>query len=175
MQKNKLSPAMIIQKLGLTPLSGEGGLYRQTYRSALSLPAAALPPWYGGEEKPCATAIFYLLTAELDSFSALHRLKSDEIYHFYLGDPLEMTLLLADGASRQVLLGQDLFNGQEVQVVVPAGVWQGSRLAPGGRFALVGTTMAPGFTPDDYEGGLRADLLARYPHEAARIRALTRQ
>lgn len=86
-----------------------------------------------------------------------------------------MTLLLADGASRQVLLGQDLFNGQEVQVVVPAGVWQGSRLAPGGRFALVGTTMAPGFTPDDYEGGLRADLLARYPHEAARIRALTRE
>jgi hypothetical protein len=85
-----------------------------------------------------------------------------------------MTLLAPNGASRQVLMGHDLLNGQAVQFVVPAGVWQGSRLAAGGRFALVGTTMAPGFTPPDYEGGQRAALLAQYPHEAQRIRALTR-
>jgi predicted cupin superfamily sugar epimerase len=171
---NKQTIDAIIQKLNLKPLAGEGGLFAETYRSALTIPAGALPERYGDQPKPCGTAIFYLLTGEPDSFSAFHRLLSDEVYHFYLGDPLELTLLYPDGTSQTVTMGQDLMNGQQLQVVVPAGVWQGSRLAAGGEYALLGTTMAPGFTPDEYESGQQANLLARYPQEKARILALTR-
>jgi hypothetical protein len=96
------------------------------------------------------------------------------VYHFYLGDPVELLLLFPDGAGRRVVLGPDILHGQQVQFVAPRGVWQGSRLLPGGRFALLGTTMAPGFDPTDYEGGRRHELLARYPDHAALIRALTR-
>lgn len=164
----------IIRVLGLRPLPGEGGLYRETYASAERLPASALPERYAGEEKPFGTAIFYLLTAQEDSFSALHRLPTDEIYHFYLGDPVEMTLLHPDGSSQQVLLGNDVLGGQQVQFVAPRGAWQGSRLAPGGRYALLGTTMAPGFTPADFEAGGREELVERYPDEKERIENLTR-
>ncbi|RPJ48329.1 MAG: cupin domain-containing protein [Chloroflexi bacterium] len=177
----------IIQILGLVPLPVEGGLYKQTYRSTEEIPAAGLPERYrgtGDAQKPLGTAILYLLTNEpaggdlpagdLAAFSAFHRLKTDEIFHFYLGDPLEMTLLFLDGSSRQVILGQDVLNGQQVQFVAPRSVWQGTRLLMGGRFALIGTTMAPGFTNEDYEQGDRAALLAQYPHERERILALTR-
>ena len=171
----KLTIDAIIQKLNLIPLAGEGGLFAETYRSAQTIPAEALPERYGGRSKPFGTAIFYLLSNDPDSFSAFHRLLSDEVYHFYLGDPLALTLLHPDGTSQTVTMGQDLLNGQQLQVVVPAGVWQGSRLAAGGAYALLGTTMAPGFTPEDYESGQQADLLARYPQEKERILALTRK
>lgn len=164
----------IIRALDLRPLPAEGGLYRQTYVSSERLPAGALPERYGSEEKPFGTAILYLLTAEKDSFSALHRLPSDEVFHFYLGDPVEMTLLFPDGSSWQVILGSDVLRGQRVQFVVPRGVWQGSRLLPGGRFALLGTTMAPGFTPADFEPGDRQELASLYPNDRDRITALTR-
>lgn len=164
----------IIHALDLQPLSMEGGLYRESYRSPESIPAGALPERYGRESKPFGTAIFYLLTGHPDSFSVLHRLPTDETYHFYLGDPVEMTLLYPDGTSMQVILGQDLLAGQRVQYTVPHGVWQGSRLAPGGRFALLGTTMAPGFTPTDFEPGSRGALLEGYPSQHERILALTR-
>ncbi len=172
----------LIRIFNLQPLPVEGGLYRQTYRSPEEVPAAALPERYreqpGSSPKPFGTAILYLLTSEPaespDNFSAFHRLLTDEIFHFYLGNPLEITLLYPDGSSRQVILGQDVLSGQQVQFVVPRGVWQGTRLVPGGRFALIGTTMAPGYTSADYEHGNRDMLLARYPHERERILALTR-
>lgn len=163
----------IIQLLNLKPLPKEGGLYAETYRSADVLSDAALPARYPGAEKPCSTAIYYLLTANPPTFSALHRLPTDEVYHFYLGDPLEMTLLYPDGSHRVVILGQDLLAGQHVQFVVPAGVWQGSRVAAGGAYSLVGTTMAPGYTQDDYEHGDRAELLAEYPGARDHILALS--
>lgn len=165
--------AQLIAHLGLRPLVGEGGLYAETYRSAQTLPAAVLPPGFVGAH-PIGSAIYYLLTADADSFSALHRLPGAEVWHFYLGDPLEMTLLLGAGESRQVILGQDVLGGQQVQFAVPGGAWQGTRLLPGGRFALVGTSMAPGYIPADYTPGQRADLLAAYPRERVRILALTR-
>ncbi len=165
----------IIQALQLQPLPVEGGLFSQTYQSAESIPAEALPERYPREAKPFGTAIFYLLTDHPDSFSALHRLPTDETFHFYLGDPLEITLLYPDGSTRHVTMGQDVINGQQLQFTVPHGVWQGSRLAPGGRFALIGTTMAPGYTSADYEGGERAARLAFYPGESERITALTRE
>ena len=167
-----LTAGQIIELLGLEPLPEEGGLFRQTYRSAEQVPAAALPPRYTAPRQ-FATAIYYLLTDEPDSFSALHRLKSDEVYHFYLGDPVEMLLLHPDGSSERILLGRELAAGQQVQFVVPAGAWQGSRLIRGG-FALLGTTMAPGYEQDDFELGKREDLLRDYPGQAELIRGLTR-
>jgi uncharacterized protein len=167
----------LIRMLRLEPLPVEGGLYRQTYRSPEDVPSAGLPERYGKQPKPFCTAILYLLTNNRDGegdFSAFHRLLTDEIFHFYLGDPLELTLLFPDGSSSQVTLGQDILGGQLVQFGVPCGVWQGTRLLPGGRFALLGTTMAPGYTQADFEPGQRADLLAQYPRERERILALTR-
>jgi predicted cupin superfamily sugar epimerase len=168
-----LTAAQITALLGLEPLPHEGGLFRQTYRAVEEIPAAALPPRYGAPRR-FATAIYYLLTDDPDSFSALHRLKTDEVYHFYLGDPAEMLLLHPDGGSERVVLGQDLGAGQQVQFVAPAGAWQGSRLRPGGRYALLGTTMAPGYEQDDFELGSREDLLRDYPAQAVLIRTLAR-
>lgn len=164
----------LIALLDLEPLPVEGGCFRQTWHSRDIVPAGALDPRYG-RPKAAGTAIYYLLTDEQDSFSALHRLPTDEVFHFYLGDPVEQLLLHPGGRHEIVTLGPDLRAGQRVQSVVPRGVWQGARLAAGGRFALLGTTMAPGFDPLDYEGGIRAPLAAEYPAAAAIIEALTRE
>lgn len=163
----------LIEALRLKPLPVEGGFYCQTYVSEETLPATSLPARYR-VDKPVATHIYYLLTDEPDSFSALHRLPTDEIFHFYLGDPVEMLHLHPDGRSERVILGPDVLGGQRVQHAAPRGVWQGSRLIEGGRYALMGTSMAPGFTATDYEGGDRDELVSRYPAEADLIRALTR-
>jgi predicted cupin superfamily sugar epimerase len=160
----------LIAALGLRPLPREGGYFRETYRSADVLPAQALPPRYG-RDKPAATAIYYLLTSQ--TCSALHRLPSDEIFHFYLGDPVTMLQLFPNAGGRVITLGPDLLAGQSPQVVVPRGVWQGSLLASGGVFALMGTTVAPGFDFADYEPGDRDQLSARYPEFADLIRRLT--
>lgn len=168
-----LTAKKLIEQLGLEPLPVEGGLFRQTYCAQEKIPRSALPDRYRGD-KAFSTAIYYLLTSEPDSFSALHKLPTDEVYHFYLGDPVEMLLLFPAGRSERVVLGPDVLAGQQVQFVVPRGVWQGSRLLPGGRFALLGTTMAPGFDETDYVGGERQELLRRYPEQAELIRALIR-
>jgi uncharacterized protein len=170
-----LTVDQIINALGLEPLPVEGGLFRQSYYASDEIPAAALPQRYLDRAKPFATAIYYLLTDQPDSFSEFHRLPTDEVFHFYLGDALEVSLLYPSGEVRQVILGQDLLAGQYLQFAVPAGVWQGSRVLPGGHFALIGTTMAPGYTSGDYEHGSRADLLQRYPTASATIQRLTRQ
>jgi hypothetical protein len=173
MPARDLTADQIVALLGLQPLPGEGGLFRQTYRAAEEIAAAAIPPRYGAPRR-FATAIYYLLIDDPDSFSALHRLKTDEVYHFYLGDPVEMLLLHPDGRGERAILGQDLPAGQLVQFVVPAGAWQGSRVIHGGRYALLGTTMAPGYDPEDFELGARELLLKDYPDQATLIRALTR-
>jgi predicted cupin superfamily sugar epimerase len=164
----------IIRHFDLRPLAGEGGMFRQSYLAAEHIPRHALPPRYP-HDKPLGTAIYYLLTDAPDSFSELHTLPTDEVYHFYAGDPVDMLLLYADGRGERVRLGPDFMNGQHVQLVVPRGVWQGSRLAPGGRWALMGTTMAPGYTDSDYMGGERAELQGRFPQFAAEIAHLTRR
>jgi len=157
--------------LDLKPLPHEGGYYRETYRSAESVRADALPPRYG-RDKALGTAIYYFLTP--DTFSALHRLPTDEVYHFYLGSPVTLLQLSPAGGS-VVTLGPDILAGQQLQVVVPRGVWQGSCLQAGGAWALLGTTMAPGFDFSDFEAGDRAELSAAYPEFAERIRQLTRE
>ena len=134
-------------------------------------PAAWLGPAYSGP-RAAATAIYYLLTPE--TVSTLHRLASDEVFHFYLGDPVEMLHLLPDRSHQVLTLGHDLAAGMTLQVVVPAGVWQGARLAAGGRWALLGCTVAPGFEFADYEHGRRAPLMRAFPAARDLIVALTR-
>lgn len=161
----------VISLLGLQPHPAEGGFYRETYRSRGSIPEKALPESYDGP-RPHATAIYYLVTPE--SFSAMHRLCTDEIFHFYLGDPVEMLQLLPDGSGQILVLGPDLPRGQSPQVMVRQDVWQGLRLAAGGRFALLGTTVSPGFDFADFEKGSRDTLAAAYPGFGDMITALTR-
>ncbi|MDR3573609.1 MAG: cupin domain-containing protein [Anaerolineaceae bacterium] len=163
----------LMRFFGIQPLPIEGGFYTQTYQSPELIGRDALPERYQ-TDKPLGTAILYLYTTDPDCFSALHRLPTDEIYHFYLGDPVEMLLLYPDGHAQRVVLGQDVFNGQQVQFLAPKGVWQASHLIASGRYALAGTTMAPGYTDGDYEGGEREALIRQYPGEAELIRRLTR-
>ena len=159
----------LIRHLRLEPLPIEGGYYRQTWVSddLVSSPRYAAP-------RPAGTAIYYLLTADPDSFSAMHRLATDEVYHFYLGDPVEMLLLDEHGGAQRIVLGPDLLGAQHVQYIAPRSVWQGSRVIPAGRFALLGTTMAPGFDPRDFTLGRRDELVRQFPAHAALIRGLTR-
>jgi predicted cupin superfamily sugar epimerase len=148
----------LIQRLGLVPHPKEGGYFRETYRSGDA--HTTLAQRYQGSR--CAgTAIYYLLTPS--TYSALHRLQTDEIFHFYLGDPIRMLQLDPDGQGRTIVLGPDVLHGQQLQVVVPRGIWQGSFLEPGGAFALLGCTVAPGFEYADYEAGDRQTLLKQYP------------
>jgi len=151
--------------LHLAPHPVEGGWYRRTYTSEVSVALLRGVRAYG-------TAIYYLL--EEGTFSEMHVLASDEIFHFYLGDPVEMLQLLPSGDSKIVTLGPDLKAGQHVQLVVPAGVWQGTRLVEGGKVALLGCTVTPGFDFADYRSGKYDELAAGWPQEAARIRKLTR-
>ncbi len=157
--------------LGLRPLPVEGGYFAESYRSAESVAADHLPARYGSA-RSLGTAIYYLLTP--DTFSELHRLCTDEIFHFYLGDPVEMLLLAEGTPGHCMLLGQDVMDGMAVQAVVPRGVWQGARLRSGGRFALLGTTMAPGFDVADYESGDRVVLQRLFPDFLRMISSLTR-
>jgi len=156
--------------LKLEPHPIEGGYFVQTYRSEIGIPKASLPLAYPAG-RAIATGIYYLLTP--DTFSAMHRLPGDEMFHFYLGDPVEMLQLKPDGAGEITLLGQDITSGMRLQHVVPGGVWQGSRLVAGGAYALLGTTMSPGFEYEDYETGSRDALSQRFPAFAAKIAALS--
>ncbi len=165
-----ISADEIIKKFNLKPLPEEGGFYTETYRSPERISKTVLPTRYNSD-KSFGTAIYYLLTP--DTCSALHRLPTDEIFHFYLGDPVIMLQLLPDGSSKKVTMGHDVEAGQQLQVIVPRGVWQGSFLKEGGNFALLGTTMAPGFDFSDYETGDRKDLIERYSEHKELIVKLT--
>jgi len=167
----------IIKKLiahyKLEPLRFEGGQFTQTYKSEELFKRQHLPERYSSN-RAHGTAIIYLLTSDPDSFSSLHKLATDEIYHFYLGDPIQLLLLLPDGTSERVILGPNILNGQHVQYVVQKGTWQGSRLLPGGQYALLGCTMAPGFELEDFTPGQREELCNLYPQEAELVIQLTR-
>jgi len=172
-----LTAQRIIELLDLQPHPEEGGHFRETYRSTERLPLDALadryPPRPQGPHRDLCTQIYYMLTPE--TFSAMHRIRSDETFHHYLGDAVEQLWLLPDGSSRVTTIGPDLEAGQRPQVTVPQGVWQGARLAPDAThaYALMGCTVAPGFEFVDYEMESAAELSRRHPDRAALIEALT--
>jgi predicted cupin superfamily sugar epimerase len=163
-----------IAKLGLEP-HPEGGYYRQTYRADLLLPHEALPCSFSGP-RPASTAIYFLL--EGTDFSAFHRLRSDELWHFYVGVSLTVHVIDADGADAQIRLGNDPEAGEVLQAVVKSGCWFASQIATRIRdeksFALVGCTVAPGFDFEDFELAERAKLVKLYPQHRDVITKLTR-
>jgi uncharacterized protein len=142
----------IARLLGLERLPGEGGLFRRTYADAHS------------------SVIYFMLLAP--DFSALHALDGVETYHWYAGSPLRLLLLYPGGRVEQPILGPDLAAGARPQLIVPAGVWQGS--SPLGAWTLAGTTMAPPFTWSSFHLGRRAELIAGWPQAVRRIGALVR-
>jgi len=162
----------IIELLKLKELPGEGGYYRESYQSSIKLNESSLNASSFKGERFASACIYYLVTPL--QFSALHQLKQDEIFHYYLGDPVEMLQIHKDGTSQIVTIGPDLENGQTPQVVVPAGIWQGTRLIEGGSWCLMGTTTAPGFDYRDFELGNRDEMTQRFPHLSDLIRTYTR-
>jgi len=165
-----LTAEKIIELLKLEPLAIEGGYFCETYRSPLTLSSSSLPDAYTGE-RSFSTAIYYLLTPE--SFSRMHQVPGEEVFHFYLGDAVEMLLLNEEGKGEVITMGTDIAAGMHPQFVVSGGVWQGARLAPGGNYALMGTTMSPGFDYADYANGDRSELCSQYPDYAELINELT--
>jgi predicted cupin superfamily sugar epimerase len=153
----------VVTSLGLAP-HPEGGFFRETFRAPLALDAPQGP-------RAASTAIYFLLPA--GSFSALHRVRSDEVWHHYDGDPVELHTIGDAGQARVVRLGRDLARGDRPQVVVPAGVWQAA-VPAGERFALCGCTVAPGFEFADFEMPSRAELLRRFPTLRELVERLTR-
>jgi predicted cupin superfamily sugar epimerase len=169
------SVAALVGGLGLSP-HPEGGFYRETYRAPLSLARDALGPDFAGA-RAASTAIYFLVP--VGTFSALHRIRSDEVWHFHVGAPLTISSLSVDGARTDARLGLDLANGEAPQVVVPAGAWFGARIEARdegkGDYALVSCTVAPGFDFADFELGAREDLLRAFPQHRALVESLTRR
>jgi predicted cupin superfamily sugar epimerase len=167
-----MTAAEVKKLLALIPHPREGGAYIRTYESGERIAPEAFADARYPTPRNTATAIYYFL--EPGAFSEMHRLKSDEIFHFYLGDPVEMLQLTAPPTGQIIRIGNNLAAGERPQVVVPRNVWQGSRLAPGGAWALLGCTVSPGFEFEDYDAATRAELCAAWPAFAEMIRQLTR-
>lgn len=156
----------LIEKLQLEPLNPEGGYYRRSYETAQTVNLGK------GYHQPAGTAIYFLLTP--DTFSALHWLDEDEVYHFYLGDPVELYEFDGEGRMKRTVLGQSLENDHQLQYAVRGKRWHGSRLVLGGQWALLGTTMAPGFIWEEFKLGTREELIRQYPGHQGVIESLTR-
>ena len=154
-----------IRALGLEPLPVEGGLFRQVWQSSET----------DANGRPLGTSILAAFTGDPDSFSAMHRLATTEIWHASAGDATQMLLLHPDGSHSEPILGLDVLAGQQLQVVVPGGTWMGASLVPGGSFGVFGATMAPGFVESDFEGGSAEMLIPKWPEVAVRIRSLIRE
>ncbi len=159
-----------IDKLGLIA-HPEGGYYRETYRSDLSIAREALPSQFTGP-RLVSTAIYFLLDRE--NFSAFHRLRSDELWHFYAGDPLVVHVIEADGRYSEMSIGSNPDAGERLQAVVKAGCWFASRVQDSESFALAGCTVAPGFDFEDFELGKRSELISLYPQHRKLIEQFTR-
>ncbi len=160
-----------IDKLKLEP-HPEGGYYRQTYRAEVILAKDALPLQFAGP-RAASTAIYFLLEGE--NFSAFHRLRSDELWHFYAGSTLAVHVIEADGKYSEVVLGNDPDAGEGLQAVVKAGCWFASRVRDKKSFALVGCTVSPGFDFEDFELAKRAEVVRLYPQYRPLIEKLTRE
>ena len=149
----------------------EGGYFRQTYRAEMMIAREALPAGFTGA-RAASTAIYFLLEGE--NFSAFHRLRSDEVWHFYAGSPLVVDVIDASRKHSSIHLGNDPEAGQVFQAVVRAGCWFASHVADWKSWAVVGCTVAPGFDFADFEMGKREELVREYPRHRDVIEKLTR-
>ena len=159
----------VIEILGLVPLPEEGGYYRETYRDQGFISREALP--HLGGDRSYSTCIYYLITPE--EFSALHAVKSTEIFHFYLGDPIKMIQIGEQGQLKEIVLGHHLEEGHQLQAVVPPRTWQGTKLLGQGEWALMGCTVAPGFEFSDFIMEGARSLVERFPQHEKIIREYT--
>ena len=149
----------IIEQYRMQP-HPEGGFFTRTYHSSGLIPRTALPAEFAGE-RYFSTAIVFLLKE--NDFSALHRLRQDEIWHFYLGGSLRLVMISPDGKFSETMLGQNVARGDVVQAIVPAGCWFGAKPAEGTSFSFVGCTVAPGFDFADFELAERSEILSQFP------------
>lgn len=156
----------IIAHYDMQPLPDEGGWYVETYRSEDTIAKEALPAGFPSKRN-ISTAILYLITA--DTCSKLHRVGSDEIFHFHLGDPVTMLNIFADGTFKEITLGTDIAAGHLQQYVVAKDSWQGAIVAEGGKFALMSCTVSPGFEFEDFELADRQNILKEYPRLQSKI------
>jgi predicted cupin superfamily sugar epimerase len=152
----------LIEHYDLRPLPIEGTLFTGTYRSPDDAP----------DGRPAGTAMIGMYAHDPSSRSMFHRLPTDEVWHFYGGDPIRLILLHPDGTSDDVWLGTDIEAGHRVQFVVRAGTWQAGELGPDGTYGLFGCTMAPGFTSAGFEAGISSALIASHPDRRADIERL---
>lgn len=160
----------LVKELDLLP-HPEGGFYKETYRSPLKLSPSCLSSNFTGERN-IATGIYFLI--EKGNFSALHKIKSDETWHFYFGDALEVIEIDGAGNLKNTVIGPDILKGESFQYTVKANTWFGSRVARQGQFSLVGCTVYPGFDFADFEMANRHELIRQYPQHQAVINELTR-
>ena len=144
------------------------GFVAQTYSSQTIVPTASLPAEYGAP-RPIGSALYFLVTPE--AHIVMHRIRSDQQYHHYFGDPLDLIMLLPNGTGQVVTVGSDLRAGMRPQLFIPGGTFHMARLQPGGTLALLGSTEWPGVDPPDVEIGDRAKLIAAFPAWRAQIEA----
>ncbi|MGZ5244472.1 MAG: cupin domain-containing protein [Bacteroidia bacterium] len=158
-----------VQHLGLAP-HPEGGYFKETYRATENIPQQALPDRFTGD-RSFSTAIYFLLGS--GQFSALHRIAADELWHFYAGSSLTVSIIHPNGKLEEIHLGANPEKGEVLQAVVPHGTWFGSRVKAENSFALVGCTVAPGFDFADFEMPGRTRLLLQFPQHSDIIHTLT--
>ena len=164
------TPKEIIEKFKLSP-HPEGGWFRETYRSVSSFQINELPASFNGK-RSFSTAIYFLL--EKNNFSAFHKIKSDECWHFYAGGPIDIFMIHPNGDFELVTLGADIEKGELFQFVVPANTWFASKPSPDTDFCLVGCTVSPGFDFDDFELAEASSLCMEFPQHETIIRSLCR-
>ncbi len=159
----------IIKSLQLQP-HPEGGFFKETYRSQGTINVDSLGEGFS-EKRNYSTCIYFLLTS--DSFSAFHRIKQDEIWHFYKGSPIRLHMISETGNYSHINIGNDLDSNQKLQFVVPAKYWFAAEVIGSNTYSLLGCTVSPGFDFDDFELSSRADLISRFPQHIQLIKHLT--
>jgi uncharacterized protein len=169
-----LSAQAVKARLGLEPNRQEGGFLASVYNSKIVVPDNVLKgfPQTKAGRSICGSIYYFL---EAPGCSVMHRVTGDMLYHFYTGDPVQMLLLHENGSAEVTIFGNDLALGQDPMKVITGGTWLGSRLTPGGAWALMGVSMAPGFDPVDYTIGQRKQLIAQFPEQEQLITLLTRE
>jgi predicted cupin superfamily sugar epimerase len=165
-----LKVTQLVQQFKMLP-HPEGGFYKENYRSQELINQEALPARFAGSRN-FSTAIYFLL--EQGNFSAFHKIQSDECWHFYAGNTLQVFIIHLNGQLEVINLGSNIAAGETFQHVVPAGCWFASRPAPNTDFSFVGCTVAPGFDFADFELAKASELSQLYPAHEAIIQSLCR-